>query len=195
MANDEQGDAALGVPPDPGFEGFGGRAKEKSGREYDYTDVRRHTLWGTLMAGGAGVEYYFGYSLPQNDLVCEDWRSRERSWDAAAVALRFFADERIPFHEMEPADALVGNAAEDGSRYAFAKRGEVYVVYLPHGGDVRLDLGGVPGRFTVAWLDPRRGGPLQAWIGPRGGGRRRGRPRCTSADAGDDWLAVVRRRR
>ncbi len=37
VANDEQGDAALGVPPDPGFEGFGGRAKEKSGREYDYT--------------------------------------------------------------------------------------------------------------------------------------------------------------
>ena len=29
VANDEQGDAALGVPPDPGFEGFSGRAKEK----------------------------------------------------------------------------------------------------------------------------------------------------------------------
>ena len=37
-------------------------------------DVRRHTLWGTLMAGGAGVEYCFGYSLPQNDLQREDWR-------------------------------------------------------------------------------------------------------------------------
>jgi hypothetical protein len=44
------------------------------------------------------------------------------------VALDFFRDERIPFHEMEPADALVGNATEDDSRYAFAKRGEVYLV-------------------------------------------------------------------
>ena len=31
-------------------------------------DIRKATLWGTLMAGGAGVEYYFGYKLPQNDL-------------------------------------------------------------------------------------------------------------------------------
>ena len=36
------------------------------------------------MAGGAGVEYYFGYSLPENDLLCEDFRSRDRSWDFAA---------------------------------------------------------------------------------------------------------------
>jgi arylsulfatase A-like enzyme len=193
VANDEQGDAALGVPPDPGFEGFSGRAKEKGGREYDLHDVRRHTLWGTLLAGGAGVEYYFGYSLPQNDLLCEDWRSRERSWAFAAVALRFFADERIPFWEMEPADALVGNAVEDNSRYGFAKPGEIYLVYLPKGGTAELDLAGASGRFTVAWLDPRRGGPLQrgAVREVAGGGRvDLGSP---PADVTDDWLVVVRR--
>ena len=86
------------------------------------------------MAGGAGVEYYFGYKLPQNDLLCEDWRSRERSWDFAALALGFFARQEVPLDEMEPADALVGNAAEDDSRYAFAKKGELYLVYLPAGG-------------------------------------------------------------
>ena len=194
VANDEQGDAALGVPPDPGFEGFPGRAREKGGREYDLHDVRRHTLWGALMAGGAGVEYYFGYSLPQNDLLCEDWRSRERSWDFAAVALRFFADERIPFWEMEPSDDLVGNPAGDNRRYAFAKRGEVYLVYLPEGGSAELDLSGAAGGFTVSWLDPRAGGALQA--GPvrevAGGGRvGLGTP---PSDAAGDWLAVVRRR-
>ena len=26
------------------------------------------------MGGGAGVEYYFGYQLAENDLVAEDWR-------------------------------------------------------------------------------------------------------------------------
>jgi hypothetical protein len=193
VANDEQGDAALGVPPDPGFEAFPGRAREKGGREYDLHDIRRHTLWGTLMAGGAGVEYYFGYSLPQNDLRCEDWRSRERSWDYAAVALRFFSDERIPFWEMEPADALAGNAAEDDSAYAFAKRGEVYLVYLPKGGTAALDLAGATGRFAVSWLDPRRGGPLQAGSVREVAGGAKAPLGAPPADASTDWLAVVRR--
>ena len=194
VANDEQGDAALGVPPDPGFEGFSGRAKETEGREYDLHDVRRTTLWGTLMAGGAGVEYYFGYSLPQNDLLCENWRSRERSWDFARVALDFFRDERIPFHEMEPADALVGNAGEDNRRYAFAKRAEIYLVYLPKGGTADLDLSGIPGRFTVAWLDPRKGDPLRKGSVREVAGGASVSLGVPAADADDDWLAVVRRR-
>ena len=211
VANDEQGDAALGVPPDPGYEGFSGRAKEKprsgaeptaaaappadaqGGREYDLHDVRRHTLWGALLAGAAGVEYYFGYSLPQNDLLCEDWRSRERSWDYAAIALRFFAEQEIPFQEMEPADALAGNAAEDDSRYAFAKKDELYLVYLPRGGAAELDLGQAPGRFSVSWFDPRHGGALQKGsVSSLEGGAKRalGMP---PTEPGEDWLAVVRR--
>ncbi len=194
VANDEQNDAALGVPPDPGFEGFSGRAREAGGREYDLHDVRRHTLWGSLLAGGAGVEYYFGYSLPQNDLLCENWRSRERSWDFARVALEFFRDERIPFWEMEPADALVGNPDEDNSRYCFAKRGEVYLLYLPTGGPATLDLTGDSGRFAVAWLDPRKGGPLlQGTVHEVAGGGKAdfGQP---PGQPSEDWLAVVRKR-
>ena len=38
---------------------------------YSIEDVRKQTLWGNLMAGGAGVEYYFGYQLPENDLICD----------------------------------------------------------------------------------------------------------------------------
>jgi hypothetical protein len=193
VANDEQGDASLGVPPDPGYEGFSGRAREKGDREYDLHDVRRHTLWGTLLAGGAGVEYYFGYSLPQNDLRCEDWRSRERSWDYARVALDFFREHKLPLDEMEPADALVGNVAEDNSRYALAKRGEVYLVYLPRGGPASIDLSGASGRFRVSWLDPRRGGALRPGSvrAVEGGGRASlGQP---PAEPGEDWLAVVRR--
>ena len=61
------------------------------------------------MAGGAGVEYYFGYQLPQNDLVCEDFRSRDKSWDYCRIALEFFREHEIPFWEMKNADALIGN--------------------------------------------------------------------------------------
>ena len=191
VANDEQGDAALGVPPDPGFEGFSGRARGE-GRELrpprhpaphalGHADGRRRGRRVLLRLLAAA----------ERPRRCEDWRSRERSWDFARVALDFFRDERIPFWEMEPADALVGNAAEDNCRYAFAKPGEVYLVYLPKGGSAELDLTGAPGRFTVAWLDPRKGGPLQRGSVREvaGGGRRRlGAP---PADPDDDWLAVV----
>jgi hypothetical protein len=86
VANDEQGSAALGVPPDPGYEGFNGKdAKGQAIRTPD--DIRRFALWGNLMAGGAGVEYYFGYELPQNDLRLEDFRSRDRTWDYCRIAM------------------------------------------------------------------------------------------------------------
>ena len=59
---------------------------------------------------------------------------------------------------MQPADELVGNSAHDNSKYCFAKRGEIYVVYLPQGGTTDLDL--PKGTFVVKWFDPENGGPL-----------------------------------
>jgi hypothetical protein len=148
VANDEQGPANLGVPPDPGYKGHDGIARAKE-TETGYTlhDIRKLTLWGNLMAGGAGVEYYFGYQLPENDLVCEDWRSRDQSWDYCRIALEFFTANKVPFWEMKNANALIGNARNDNSRFCLAKAGEVYLVYLPNGGTKRAG--------------PRRGqGPL-----------------------------------
>ncbi len=136
VANDEQGPANLGVPPDPGYQGFDGIAKPGTGKgnPYSWEDVRRETLWGNLMAGGAGVEYYFGYALPENDLLCEDFRSREKSWDACRIALEFFRDHEIPFWEMNPADELVGNPeGASGKPWCLAKKGQLYLVYLPDG--------------------------------------------------------------
>jgi Putative collagen-binding domain of a collagenase len=170
------------------------------------------------MAGGQGVEYYFGYKLPQNDLACEDWRSRDRSWDYCRIALEFFSANAVPFWEMKNADALVARngdrsnlperpatnlrlvpgSAQIGpvpfSASCLAKAGEVYLVYLPNGGAADLDLAGANGPFAVQWFNPRAGGPLAD--GPvksvRGGGKvSLGHP---PADVGDDWLAVVRRR-
>ncbi|MDF1823555.1 MAG: DUF5060 domain-containing protein [Verrucomicrobiales bacterium] len=135
VANDEQNPADLGVPPDPGYEGFDGKARYKDNRRnYDLHDIRRETLWGNLIAGGAGVEYYFGYRLPQNDLLCEDFRSRDLSWDYCRVALDFFHGNEIPFWEMTPNDALVGNpGSESGKPWCLAKEGEVYLIYVPAG--------------------------------------------------------------
>ncbi len=104
VAFDESGSAAHGQPPDLGYEGFDG-SDRKGEMIYTQHEVRKQTLWGVLMAGGAGVEYYFGYQFTQNDLVCEDWRSRDQSWDYCRIALEFFRDHRIPFWEMTSADA------------------------------------------------------------------------------------------
>lgn len=161
VANDEQNPASLGVPPDPGYQGHSGEAKEKeTDRPYTLDDIRKHTLWGTLMAGGAGVEYYFGYTLPQNDLNCQDFRSRDRSWDYCRIALQFFREHRVPLWDMQNADRLVGNEKGDNSRYCLSRAGVCYVVYLPQGGACDLELEG-RGSFDVHWFNPRNGGALQ----------------------------------
>ncbi|MDP3072486.1 MAG: DUF5060 domain-containing protein [Opitutaceae bacterium] len=185
---DEQGSAALGVPPDPGYQGYAGKSKDGKDVGYDLHSIRQSTLWGTLLAGGGGVEYYFGYQLPENDLICEDFRSRDRSWDYCSIALEFFRREKIPVEKMANADELVGNLKHDNSIYCLAQTGELYLVYLPKGGTASLDLAAAPGSFNVSWFNPREGGALQT------GGKVTGGAKATlTAPGTDDWLAVVRR--
>ena len=188
VANDEQGPANLGVPPDPGYKGHDGIARGTNSAPYMLHDIRKLTLWGNLMAGGAGVEYYFGYQFPENDLVCEDFRSRDQSWDYCRMALEFFREQKIPFWEMKNANALIGNAANSNSKFCLTKAGEVYLVYLPEGGHAELDLSGGNGTFTVQWFNPREGGELRPATpaGIRGGGAH-----TLIAPDQNDWLALV----
>jgi hypothetical protein len=75
--------------------------------------------------------------------------------------------------------------------HVFAKRGEVYAVYLPQGGAAELDLNGVEGNFDVRWHDPRTGGELQRGSVPTisGGGKRAlGAP---PQAPGQDWAVLV----
>ena len=202
VANDEQNPAGLGVPPDPDYKGFDGIAKEKqtkgskaegnfTAKPYTLHDIRKLTLWGNLMAGGAGVEYYFGYSLPENDLLAQDFRSRDTSWDYCRIALEFFRTEKIPLAEMASANALIGNTKDDNSKFCFAKKGEFYLVYLPNGGTTDLDLSAAKGTFTVKWFNPRAGGALLNGSGNTvngGGAVALGNP---PADATEDWLVVI----
>jgi len=193
VTNDEQGPASLGVPPDPGYAGFAGKNAQGQDVGYSLHDIRKTVLWGNLMAGGAGTEYYFGYTLPDNDLVAENFRSRDKTWDYGRIAIDFFHSQKIPFWEMTNADDLVGNVKRDNSRFCFAKANEVYLVYLPSGGTSSLDLSKASGSFSVSWFDPRNGGPLKKGsVSAVNGG--------TSAPLGEppdnpaeDWLVVVRK--
>lgn len=192
VAFDESGSAAHAQCPDLGYNGFDGR--DRSG-EMVYTQhkVRKQTLWGNLMGGGAGCEYYFGYKFDQNDLLCEDWRSRDQSWDYCRIAIGFFHDHKIPFWEMENADSLVGNDQHAPGKFCFAKPDQLYLVYLPEGGESELDLSEAEGRFSVEWFNPREGGPLAGGsVEEVQGGQavQLGKP---PADGDQDWLVVVRR--
>jgi hypothetical protein len=116
----------------------------------------RDGLWGNLMGGGAGVEWYFGYQAANfGDLTTEDFSMAEPLWQRTAVTLDFF-QQYLPFWDMVPSDSL----ASGGSTVrVLAKPGSTYAVYLPNGGTTNLTV--PSGQYQVAWYDPISGGPLE----------------------------------
>jgi hypothetical protein len=171
---DEIGPSHTGVKPD--------------NDDFWHDEVRAQHLWGNLMAGGAGCEWYFGYNFPNNDLNCESWRSRDHLWDMTRYALGFFRDY-LPFAKMSHHDELT-SAPDD---YCFANPGQIYAIYLPAGGTTDLDLGNATATFLIRWFNPRAGGPLQigALVSASGPGKVNiGQP---PADTDRDWVALVKR--
>jgi hypothetical protein len=151
---------------------------------------RADVLLGNIMAGGAGIEAYFGYLQSPSDLNCQDFRPRERWWDLCRFAVDFFRQHQIPIGEMANADALVSGSGPNAN-HCLALAGQTYVVYLRAGGVPTLDLSGATGSFEVRWYNPRAGGPLVS--GPvvtAGAIVSLGAP---PQDLTSDWVALVAR--
>jgi hypothetical protein len=149
--------------------------------------LRRHVLWGSLLGGAAGVEWYFGYNFPHNDLTSDDWRQRDALWAQTRLALSFFQDH-LPYAKMHPCN----DATRRADVFCLGTAGKIYALYVPAGGDsLTLDMPPAGKRFSIRWYDPLRGGGLQPGSvrGFSGSGRQRlGLP--PSAD--HDWVALVR---
>ena len=144
IAVDEPGKANIALLPDD------------EDPEHNY--ARSRAMWGTLMAGGFGVEWYFGYASPNSDLTCQDFRSRDLFWDQNKHALQFF-NTYIPFWKMEPRDDLILN---NTIAYCLANEDEVYAVYTETSAtNLRLNLSNTGSIYTVKWFNPRKGGGLQ----------------------------------
>lgn len=183
IAYDEPGNASDGLVPDSDDDG------SSAG---NHTDARARALWGTLMGGGTGNEWYFGYQHAHSDLTLEDFRSRDLFWDQARRALAFFRSY-LPFHLMQPADELIQGASE---AYCFALEDTVYAVYLPAGeaAGASLDLAAASGDFQLRWLNPRTEEPLETGTIPQvtagAGFVALGSP---PDEIGADWVALLRR--
>jgi hypothetical protein len=163
----------------------------------DHDVMRKKVLWPCLMAGGAGVEWYFGGNHPNNDLTCEDFRSREIMWDMSKIAADFFSGY-LPLTDMSCRDDLLSGAGG----YCLAAAGEAYAVYLPDGGAASLDLGnGKDGLgvdhsrepYSVFWLNPREGGGLQKGTVASISGKGRQNLGLPPGRSGQDWAALIRR--
>ncbi len=83
----------------------------------------------------------------------------------------------------EPHDELVNNG-----NYCLAKPGEIYAVYLPHGGGVTVQM--EPGEYVAAWWNPATGEktalPLvnvtaSSWSSP-------------VATEGNDWALLLKKK-
>lgn len=168
---DEIGPAWKGVMPDS--------------HDAQHDTVRHNCLWGTLLAGGAGVEWYCGYRYPHNDLNLEDFRSRDIWWKQSTIATRFV--QQFPLEEMICNDEVVNVKGA----FVLEKPGEIYIAYLPAGTqNAKISLSGDK-TYSVKWFNPRDGGDMQTGsvVTVKGKGfQSLGNP---PVDTEKDWLVVV----
>ena len=170
VACDEPGDASYSLVPD------------KDDPTHD--DGRKNALWGTLMAGGWGCEYYFGYKADHSDLTCQDFRSRDVFWDQCRYALEFFKKQNVPFWRMHCDDELT----KEGDDYCFFEDGNIYLIYQKQGGPLTFDFSS--GEYTSGYFNPRSGEGTDALLHSKDIAG----PLKVTLVAPDenDWLLVIR---
>jgi hypothetical protein len=120
-------------------------------------EARRDSLWGSLMAGAGGVEWYFGYETAGGDLRLEDYRTRDDWWDYNRYAHELLAD--LPLPEMAPDDGRLSNAGSEAHCLAHAD-GDVAVVHLHEATGFDLDLDDAA--YALRWFDPETGAEYDA---------------------------------
>lgn len=145
--------------------------------------MRKQALWGNLMGGGAGIEWYLGYyqGKTMDDLDNEDFRKQQLMWTSGNHAIHFFKTY-LSFWQMEPANYLLTDNGS-GDRWVLAKEADTYAVYLSTGGNATISL---PTAFTwnIQWYNPQTGvmGSSTATTG-----------NLSAPDATNDWVALIKK--
>ncbi|MRT92056.1 DUF5060 domain-containing protein [Ancylomarina sp. 16SWW S1-10-2] len=148
--------------------------------------VRHQALWGTLLAGGAGVEWYFGWKYPEADLSMNNFRSRHNMWLQSTIATDFI--KKYPLEDMYACNSMLSSK---GEAYCLCHRENKFILgYLPYAYNAnKVKL--VEGDYQVKWFNPFTGGNMVKGniTDIKGGGMRNiGFP--PKAD-NQDWLVVI----
>lgn len=118
--------------------------------------ARREGFWGTLMAGGAGSDWYYGSDpFEYNDIWVEDFTLRSEFFQRTRNGINMILNSGIPYWEME-------NQNEISSRentWVFGKTGDAYLVYSPFLEPFELNL--PAGSYDIRWYDAFNGGALR----------------------------------
>lgn len=114
----------------------------------NFNEQRRELIWPTYVSGGH-IEFILS-SL----LLTEDFRAYEPLWDSMRYARELM--EWVPYSTMKARDELLQGS---GQEHCLAKEGEQYLIYLPDGGDVLIDLRSSRylDQFRVDWFNTRTG--------------------------------------
>jgi hypothetical protein len=107
-------------------------------------DDNRKRLWTLFVSGGAGSGLKGGDSA--------NWLN-DTTMEAMLFNIHSFIENSLEFWNMLPGDSLVIS----GTAYCLANIGEEYVIYLPNGGAITVDLSGVADTLFVGWYDPNDG--------------------------------------
>lgn len=161
--NDEQGPADLGMPADPIGDLF----------------ARHQIIWSTLMAGGAGVNYYYGYKTGSTDLSSQDHRTRETKYKYGKYALDFFRNNLLPeITQMKN----MNEATTSKNDFVFGIENKIYAVYMPKGGSNTISL--PKSKWVITWFNPRNGETLSKKSKLKKG--------VFIAPNNEDWVALIK---
>ncbi|MGJ8724162.1 MAG: DUF5060 domain-containing protein [Roseibacillus sp.] len=176
VACDEPGDAQHSLVPDS--------------VDPEHNNARTGALWGNFLAGGWGIEWYFGYAHPHSDLTCQDYRSRDLMWDQSRHALEFFKAHNLPLGEMENNNSLLSHKGD----FCLTKPGNTYLLLLKNASQpTQLDLAKHEAEYTVRWFNPRNGGPLQTGSKATISGHNKQDLGAPPADPEKDWVVLITR--
>jgi hypothetical protein len=134
-------------------------------------DLARKIIWSVYLGGG-NIELFTRMDAGYIEF--------EPIFVDLARARKFV--EQLPFEEMAPCNELI----DPVRGYCFSKPGEEYVVYLPRGESVTVDLSDLAEPAEAVWFDPRTGEISSAGL-VVGGERQH-----FSAPGVEDWVLLIR---
>jgi hypothetical protein len=168
-----------------GYEYLRGHPTQR--KQVHHTDKVRRSAWRIVCAGGyfaAGFNGTIGHSDIWNRIDAPNRYPFIVRDEGAAGQLGLLHDffAALPFWRMQPFEGVTGDGV-----VALAELGQVYVIYLPRGGALNLDLRSASGRLHGRWFNPRDGqfgAPFSAPAGQRVD---------LAAPDNNDWTLLLRR--